>query len=289
MANLSKTQREAKYAEARRLVGQGYTRRQTQAIIKEKYGETLHPRMYSQFYRSWIPKPSERVEARPEPQIQRTSKSTTLFPRLPKPKTLQGRFRVYLRSNGFAAREAREFSKYWRKYVPPGGGRKQMVPVVRTLIDDRKAFKQSFLMEARSKGWGAEKSNKVYESRILAIYKDLEKKRSRGGMMGKFLDAPFVTRDVHGKPIPLSINPWSLKEATFMTLPDEDQWESGGARNTRPQTSWSRSPSVRQYSKKAVLDEIQVHKKDIARSGDPTGYHETAILGLQYRLKEGLY
>ena len=289
MANLSQQQRQAKYAEAQRLSRQGYTRRQINPILKEKYGETIRPEMYSQFYRGWRPKPAPAAQIQPEPITQRTAKSTALYPSYGKARTRQGQFWVYLRYSGFVVKEAREFSKYWRKYSPPGGGRKVMVPVVRALIDDRKAFKEAFLLEARAKGWSANHANDVYKSRILDIYKDLDKKRNRGGMMGKFLDAPFVTKDVHGKPIPRSINPWSLKEATFMTLPEEDQWESGGAKNTRPQTEWKRSPAVRQFTKKKILDDVRFHKAEIKRTGDPSGQHEWALSGLQFQLKEGLY
>lgn len=295
---LTKSQREAKWAEGARLVRTGkYSRREIQAIIKEKYGETYHERMYSQAYQSWRPSPKQVApEPRPEPRPQRTADSTSLYPRPRKSRHYQTRFMWSLRVDGFIGKEAREFAEYWRKYSPPGGGRKQMVPVVLTMMDDRRAFKQAFLLEARSKGWGAEKANKVYESRIIAIYKDLEKKKSRGGMMGKFLHSPFVWKDVHGRPYldrkgrpEKRINPWALKEATFMTLAPEDQWETPRSHWVTPQTEWKRSPAVRQFAKKELNRQKKWREGEIKRTGDPTGEHDWALSGIKFQLKEGLY
>lgn len=165
-----------------------------------------------------------------------------------------------------------------------------MVPVIKEMIANRRAMMDATLIEAEAKGWSLTKANNIYKNRILDVYKGIDRWRTSKGMMGKFVDAPFVTKDVHGRPIPKTINPWALKEYTWQDLPEADRWDS-------PNSGWTNKPpfspqfdrKAQQFAKKRLHDEIRFHKAEIKRTGDPTGWHETAMLAKQYELKEGLY
>lgn len=245
MARPNATQQAAKLAEAVRLARQGYSRRQINPILRAKYGEGIRPAKYTPIYRERVATTVKRLEAQPAPRrlvepepqkLESKRRSTLLVPHYSRPtRTMQGKLYRTLRSAGFSGDEAIPMEKYWRRYAPPDGGRKQLPPFLVEMLADRKAMKEAHEIEARAKGWGAAKSNAEFGKKIRAIYEKLERKRDRSRLMGKFKEKPFITRvwvkakgnrPGYWKTIPKTINVWALKEATLDDLPVELQWDS---------------------------------------------------------------
>jgi len=296
MAKLTKSQREQKYAEARKLVRQGYTRRQTQAIIKEKYGETLHPRMYSRLYAERVATTEKRLEKLPAPKrrvepriVESVRRSTLLVPRYKRPaKSFSERFYQSLRNAGLNKLEAEALSAYWRRTKSPVNGRREHPPFLVEWVKGRKAMKEAHNIEARAKGWSPNKSNAEFAKKINAEYRRIDRKGGKEKAFIEWVKVPAKgNRPGYWKKVPWQINPWALKEYVMSTLPDQMKWDT--PRHwvfSQPVQSFN---AQRRFAKQDIQDKIKAFQRTKDRRGDPDGNLKWNIDDLQEKLKRGDY
>jgi hypothetical protein len=183
-----------------------------------------------------------------------------------------------LRNERFTRREAKEFSKLWRKYRPPAGGKPRYVPTLQALVDDRRALWAKFDRKAKALGWGSARKAGEWYAELRRLYRGLH---GHGN--------PFVTRDVHGNKIPMRVNPWALYDATQKSLPVQDQWDTPRAGRGMPVGLPARLDADRRYREKALRADIRALQDEIKRTGDPGGRLESQLLSLQYNLKTGSF
>jgi len=184
-----------------------------------------------------------------------------------------------LRAEHFTRREAVEFGKLWRRYVPPKGGKPRYVPTLQALVDDRRELWARFDKRAKELGWGSAKKAAEWHAAIGRLYRKVP---SGSGN-------PFVTKDVHGNKIPRRLNPWALYDATQKKLPVEDQWDTPRAGRGTPTGMTRKFASERRYKEKALRTDIREVEKEIKRTGDPSGRLESQLLSLRYNLKTGSF
>jgi len=194
-----------------------------------------------------------------------------------------------LREAGFTQAEAIPMEPYWKKYRSPVSGRREYVPVILEMLENRRALKEAHLIEAKAKGWGASKSNSEFAKKINALYSGLEKM----GLKAKpFVDRVWV-KEKGGRPgrwryyIPKTINVWALKEATMREIPEDMAWDT--PRHWAISQPVRAFKSERRYAKMAIEKEIKDNQKAIDRRGDPSGNLAWNINFLKGKLARGEY
>jgi len=148
MAKLTPTRQAAKMAEARRLSQQGYTRRQINPILREKYGEGIRPARYTPIYAERVATVSRKEATRPAPRRK--------F-RLER----QARY-GWLVERHFTDDEARRLSKLHR--IQESKGVAKMVEVRRQLWD-------KFLRTATERGWSKDKRREMWRRGLARWYR----------------------------------------------------------------------------------------------------------------------
>lgn len=298
MANLTREQRQVKNAEGDRLARQGYTRREIQAIIKEKYGETYHPRRFSPIYAERVaatvkrlekqPAPKRKPSPEPEPQkLETKRRSTLLVPHYSRPtRTLQGRLYRRFRAAGYSPVEAIPMEKYWKLYNPPGGGKKQLPPFVLAMLENRMAMKEAHNIEARAKGWGVSRSNAEFAKKIKKLYENLPHGKEKPFVDEIVIKARGSTPSRRKKVKPF-VNVWALKEATINELPDDMKWDT--PRHWAISQPVKAAKAAKRYAKIAMQKEIEKNQELIDRRGDPSGNLTWAINDLKGKLARGEY
>ena len=188
--------------------------------------------------------------------------------------------RKSLRREHFTKREALEFGKLWRKYVPPNNprGKPQLVPTLWEMVDQRRKLWADFNRLAKGMGWGSSRKAGEWHAEIIRLYRGLSRKNA-----GNF----FVTKDVHGKTVPRRINPWALYDATQASLPLSDQWDTPRAGRGNPVGMTVKFASEQRYKMKALKDDIRLIEGDIKQYGDPRGERWGRLRSLQHNLKTG--
>ena len=194
-----------------------------------------------------------------------------------------GKYQLELRrrlsKEHFTGREAVEFGKLWRKYVPPTGGKPRYVPTLQALVDDRRELWARFDKKAKEQGWSSAKKAGEWYAALRRLYTRLPEGSGN----------PFVTKDVHGKKIPIRVNPWALYDATQKSLPVEDQWDTPRSGRGTPTGMTRQFASERRYKEKALRTDIRAIENEIKRTGDPSGRLESQLLSLRYNLKTGSF
>jgi len=190
------------------------------------------------------------------------------------------RLKLYqaLRAEHLTYREALEYSRM-TKHVPPGGGKPKYPPALGAVVRERRKMWKSFMPEAVDTGWGTPKMRREWHKKVGALYDGLSKRHT-----GNF----FVTKDVHGKKVPMRISPWALYDATFEKLPAEDQWDTPrtGRHSKDAGVSFQ---SERRFKEKQLREDIRFYREKIKETGDPKGQYAWQLKGLEFRLKRGDY
>ena len=188
--------------------------------------------------------------------------------------------RKSLRREHFTKREALEFGKLWRKYVPPNNprGKPQFVPTLLELVERRRELWAGFNRLAKGMGWGSSRKAGEWNAEIIRLYRGMSRKHT-----GNF----FVTKDVHGSNVPRRLNPWALYDAIQDSLPVEDQWGTPRMGRSTPTGMTVKFASERRYKEKALRNDIRLLEGDIRRTGDPRGNMGAQLRSLRYNLKTG--
>lgn len=148
MANLTKVQREQKYAEARRLAGEGYSRRKIDVLLKQQFGEGIGHAEYTPIYRERVEVVREKEEARPAPQrILRKGR--------------RGRY-DWLIDRHFTDDEATQLSKL--RNIQSSKGIAKMVSV-------RQSLWEQFIKVAASHGWNKEQRRDGWRRGLARWYR----------------------------------------------------------------------------------------------------------------------
>lgn len=186
---------------------------------------------------------------------------------------------VRLRNAHLSHREALDFSRL-KMHTPPSGGKKQYPPSLHAVVKERRAMWSRFAAEARDRGWGAYKQKTEWRKRIVGLYDGLSKRLPGVNF--------FVTKDVHGKPVPKRISPWALYDAKQKELPDRDQWDTprGNRRGKVPDVPLN---TDRRYREKKLREDIDYYKRQIKETGDPEGAWAWKLKGAEYQLRTGGY
>jgi len=200
---------------------------------------------------------------------------------VPRLKTKRLRLYNQLREEHLTYREALEYSKMG-KHKPPGSGKRAVAvypPALRRIVQERRVMWLTFDRVAQDKGWGSWKRRQEWKGRVGKMYARLSR-----------LDVgnPFVTKSVHGKPIPKRINPWALYDSVFRKLPAEDQWDTPRSHRKNPVTGVAFKVEKR-YKEKQLRDDIRFYQQRIKETGDPLGEWKWKLDGARYLLRQGNY
>jgi len=108
---------------------------------------------------------------------------------------------------------------------------------------------KAFTLLANSRGWGVGRRRLVWRTQIVALYAKLP----RG----------FVDRDVHKRPIRISISPWDLYDEVFKRLPDELKWDTPRSSRSKVQQG---EVKIGKIQMRRWIEDL---KKSIQRTNDP--------------------
>lgn len=136
-----------------------------------------------------------------------------------------------------------------------------------------------FAETAQERGWGRWKVKLAWRKMVYRLYEDAATRHA-----GHF----FVTKDVHGKPVPQRLNPWALYDAHFKNLPDDEQWDTPRS-SRKPKGSPVSFRVLKRYREKELRADVKFFEHKIKETGDPTGEYKWRLAGTKYQLKTGEY